>query len=56
MKRSSQARKRREWAWVMTCVVSCNPAWLIANTVYGRHRWHEFEGGKVQPISAPATI
>jgi hypothetical protein len=40
------AMKRRKWAWVMTTVLSCNPGWWIANTVYGRNRWHEFESGE----------
>lgn len=56
------AMKRRKWAWVMTTIVSCNPVWWIANTVYGRNRWHEFDAGEPKrqpqrrPISAPATI
>jgi hypothetical protein len=55
------AMKRRKWAWIMTTIVSCNPVWWIANTVYGRNRWHEFDAGERQrpqrqPISAPATI
>jgi hypothetical protein len=55
------AMKRRKWAWVMTTIVSCNPAWWIANTVYGTNRWHEFDTGEPQrpqgnTISAPAPI
>ena len=50
------AMKRRKWAWVITTILSCNPVWWIANTVYGRNRWHEFEGGQAQPIFAPVTV
>lgn len=49
------AVKRRKWAWVVTTIVSCNPVWWIANSVYGSNRWHEFEGGTTQLISRPAA-
>jgi hypothetical protein len=50
------AIKRRRWAWVVTTIVSCNPVWWIANTVYGSNRWNELEDGERLPISGPATI
>jgi len=50
------AMKRRKWAWVLTTILSCNPVWWIANTVYGRNRWHEFEGGKARPVARPVTV
>jgi len=51
------AIKRKRWAWVVTTIVSLNPVWWIANTVYGRNRWDEFDAEDVRrPVSAPASI
>ena len=37
------AIKRRRWAWVVSTIVSFNPVWWIANSVYGHNRWNEFD-------------
>jgi len=51
------AIKRKRWAWVVTTIVSLNPVWWIANTVYGKNRWDEFDTDDVKrPVSAPASI
>ena len=51
------AIKRKRWAWVVTTIVSLNPVWWIANTIYGRNRWDEFETDDAKrPVSAPAPI
>lgn len=51
------AIKRKRWAWVVTTIVSLNPVWWIANTVYGKNRWDEFDTDDVnRPVSAPASI
>lgn len=51
------AIKRKRWAWVVTTIVSLNPVWWIANTVYGKNRWDEFDTDDVKrPVSASASI
>lgn len=41
--------KRRKWAWVVHTIASLNPVWWIANSIYGRHRWDEFDRGSGKP-------
>jgi hypothetical protein len=41
--------KRRKWAWVVHTIASFNPVWWIANSIYGRNRWDEFDRGSGKP-------
>jgi hypothetical protein len=43
--------KRRKWAWVVSTIASCNPVWWIANLIYGRNRWNEFDAVGSQNFS-----